>query len=242
MRVLTPIVALSLGCLLSAGCAPPASLGDGGPGFDTGEGGDAVDLDEALLDRSAPNLGDDGCGYPGPGEAGYGTEIGERLENFRLIDCEGNQIEWAHYFCRRDDIGVHNRAVLLNIGAGWCAPCREETQEELPPLYDELHRQGIEFVQVLFQDWEAQFPTKSFCQDWSAGNWDTHDLGFGLPFPILLDQTNDWTSIYLSDPQSATPVNMLIDANGNIRWKVEGQKPDDLEAVLQIVIDNPYRP
>jgi hypothetical protein len=35
---------------------------------------------------------------------------------------------------------------------------------------------------------------------------------------------------------------MLIDANGNIRWKTEGQKPDPaiLRTQFQLVLDDPY--
>lgn len=244
MRSWSPTLAAALTLPLLPACAPPASLtdDDGSPDGGDGDGDEPVELDESRLDRSAANLGVAGCGYPGPGEMGYGTEVGQRLENFTLIDCAGNELEWASLFCRRDDIGVHNRAVLLNIGAGWCEPCREETKEDFPPLYDELNQQGIEIVQVLFQDWEAQFPTKSFCEDWSAGEWDTENLGFGLPFPVWLDQTNDWTSTYLSDPQSATPVNLLLDANANIRWKTVGEKPDDLDQAVRVVMNNPYEP
>lgn len=237
------------------GCAPPPVI----PGSDdtgaqaSGDGdstaGAAMDgaaLDPLMLDRSE-SAGP--CGYPGPGDAGYGTDVGQRLADsgsFELIDCEGNPFSLADFMCEREG-GGYNAGVLLNLGAGWCGPCQEETLE-FPEVYEEYHSRGIEIVQVMFQDWDAQAPTRSFCSDWSEGQWRTgadgsvQDVGVRLHFPVLLDQINDWTSIYLQDPQSATPVNILIDANGNIRWKLEGQQPelDLLRAQFDLVLADPY--
>ena len=41
---------------------------------------------------------------------------------------------------------------------------------------------------------------------------------------------------------AAAPVNLLVDANGNIRWQVQGQKPDlaVLRTQLELVIADPY--
>jgi thiol-disulfide isomerase/thioredoxin len=246
--------------LVLGACAPPPDLGGGATddaadaagddatddGVDGGTAGGpaGVSLDAARLDRS----GEGGrCGFPSAGPEGYGANVGQRLANsaaFQLIDCEGNVVQLADYFCEREG-GGYNAGVLINIGAGWCAPCQEETRE-FPELYEEFHDQGIEFVQVLFQDWNAQAPTKTFCSDWSTGQWSgadgAQDVGLDLQFPVLLDQVNDWTAIYLQDPQSATPVNMLLDANGNIRWKIEGQKPDPavLRAQFGLVLADPY--
>ena len=61
-----------------------------------------------------------------------------------------------------------------------------------------------------------------------------------LEFPVLLDQTFSWADDYLVDIQAATPVTMLIDANANIRWKVEGQDPDDTLEQAQAVMATPY--
>ncbi len=241
------------------GCAPPPELGGSDdtstttPGASSDDGVDSTagsmgDLDPMQLDRSEA-MG--ACGYPGAGPMGYGTEPGQRLANntnFVLETCDGDPVEFADLMCPRDD-NKHNRGILLNIGAGWCLPCQEETLE-FPILYDEFHDRGIEIVQVMFQDWDAQTPTSTFCEDWTSGQWSvgeggsSQDQGVVLQFPVLLDQVFDWTSIYLQDPQAATPINMLIDANGNIRWKLEGQKPslDLLRAQLELVIQEPYAP
>lgn len=247
-------VTLLLLPMVAIGCksAPdlPGEDGDADGGLGTGGGtGGAAGVDESRLDRSV----DEGpCGYPGPGPNGYGTEVGERVANtdgIEIIDCEGNELQLADFFCERDDdYGDYNRAILLNIGAGWCAPCQEETQDELPELYEELHDQGVEFVQIMFQDWDALNPTKSFCSDWKSGTWrvgmggEEVDLGFTLEFPVLLDRTNDFMSIYMSNPQAQTPINILMDANANIRWVLAGEKPANLRQQIELVMSSPYEP
>lgn len=206
-------------------------------------------IDEARLDRSV-QVG--ACGYPGPGPEGYGTEVGERLANFgqpgsaAIIDCEGNEIEFADLLCERpvyqalhpSDASTYdgyNRAILLSIGAGWCEPCIEETEDLMPDVYEPLHEQGLEIVQVLFQDDAAQPPTKSFCR-----RWRDEDFSDPLRFFVVLDQTFGWADEFLIDPQASTPVTMLVDANGNIRYKVVGEKPKNLADEARLVLANPY--
>jgi thiol-disulfide isomerase/thioredoxin len=221
---------------LVIGCAPPPDFGDDG----TSEGG----IDEARLDRDAS---EGRCGYPSAGSSGYGIEVGQRLANsttFELQTCDGTRVELSDWFCRRDDeYGDFNRGILLNIGAGWCGPCQEETLK-LPELYEEYHDQGIEIVQVMFQDWTGQAPDAQFCTDWATGQWavDGGDLAVELAYPVVLDESFDWASQYISDTMAAAPVNLLVDANGNIRWQVQGQKPDlaVLRTQLDLVLADPY--
>ena len=209
------------------GCAPPPDVDDEAM---------SGDLDASRLDRDAD-------GYPSPGSKGYGTEVGQRLANsdgLQLRDCDGELRDFADLFAPRED-GKFNRGVLVNIGAGWCGPCQEETLEFVE-IYEEYHARGIELVQVLFQDWASQAPTEQFCEEWRTGEWEGESVDIDLAFPVFIDPINDWTSIYLQDPASATPINMLVDANANIRFKSEGIKlrPADLRTQLDLVIGAPY--
>jgi cytochrome c-type biogenesis protein len=225
------VVRIGFVAFLGGGCVPPPEVGD--------DAGAAIDEDR--LDR---DIDQGSCGYPSAGARGYGTAVGQRLENslgFELRTCDGTSVELSQFFCRRDDsYGDFNRGVLLNVGAGWCGPCQEETLE-LPDLYDEYHAQGIELVQIMFQDWTGQTPTTAFCTDWSTGQWG-EDVGIQLVYPVVLDESSDWSSLYVSDTMAAVPVNLLVDANANIRWQVQGQKPalDVLRTQLDLVLADPY--
>lgn len=212
---------------VGVGCVPPPDVDDESM---------SGDLDAERLDREAD-------GYPGPGAKGYGTNVGQRLANsdgLQLRDCDGETRDFAELFAPRED-GTYNRGVLVNIGAGWCGPCQEETLEFVE-IYEEYHERGIELVQVLFQDWASQAPTTQFCEEWRSGQWGGETVELDLAFPVLIDPINDWTSIYLQDPASATPINLLVDANANIRFKSEGIKlrPGDLRTQLELVIGAPY--
>ncbi|MBL4689263.1 MAG: TlpA family protein disulfide reductase [Nannocystaceae bacterium] len=223
-RCVARVAIATLG-LASLGCSSPVHTGE------TGAPAEA-ELDVERLDRQqACMLGGDSCGYPSAGAEGYGTNLGERMANFVLTDCSGTEREFAELFAPDAD-GVHEtRAVLFSLGAGWCEPCKEET-EHLPAVFDEFRDEGLAIVQVLFQDENAQRPTGSFCEDWVED--------YGLAFTVLIDPVWDFYPTYLEDVQAATPVTLLVDANANIRYKLEGQVPPNIELEIAQVLETPY--
>jgi hypothetical protein len=193
-------------------------------------------VDESHLDR-ARAIGE--CGYPTGGEQGYGFATGQRLDNVTgLIDCEGEAVELASSFCpRSDEYGDYNRAILVTLGAGWCAPCVDETSLLMPEVYEPLNPQGVEVVQVLYQDDQGLAPTKSFCTHW-------RDEAFTEPlaFPVFLDQTSAWADLALLETGGALPMNFLVDANANIRRRWLGEAPQDLVEQIETVLASPYGP
>ena len=172
-------------------------------------------VDESRLDRSE-QLGP--CGYPGPGVDGYGTELGQRLADFTLIDCEGEEFQFAELMCKRDDAyGDYNRAILLSIGAGWCEPCIEETEILEAEINQPYCGGGLRVVQALFQDEDGGPATKFACSQWRER--------FGLTFPVL----QDWQFITRKYFEAAqTPLNLLVDKNGVIRFRSTGTAAPDL--------------
>lgn len=76
---------------------------------------DAPDLPEACRVAPAP----DGWSYPaGPYGAG---ELGDVFEDIALDDCDGNPV-------RLGDLLWAAKLVHVNVGAGWCQPCIDETE------------------------------------------------------------------------------------------------------------------
>lgn len=206
--------------------ADPSS--DGSTGDSGGEGG----LDPSKLDRSADCIqGADACGYPSPGAKGYGTDLGDRFENFKAKNCDGDAVEFADLF-QPDESGQHTtRGVIFTMAAGWCEPCKEETKD-LVAHYEEFTGKGVKIVQVLFQQADASPPTTRYC-----GLWEEE---YGTQFPVWIDQTADVYPIWLDDPASSTPITVITDANANIRVKSLGAPPNDLPGEVDDVANDPY--
>lgn len=142
----------------------------------------------------------------------YGTEVGELFEDITLDDCDGNPVTFG-------DILGQSQLTLFNIGAGWCQPCVEESQKLDADVFRAFCGRGLRVVQVLFQDEDAEVATKLFCSDWRQQ--------FSLSFPVLVDPLFA-TGKYFQSVQSQTPINFLIDTNGEIVFKETGTPAGDL--------------
>ncbi|GEM_PF-4128281 len=192
--------------------------------------------EEGGLDRAEPCLlPSASCGYPSAGDVGYGFKKGDRFANFVMVDCAGDEQEFAQFFSPNygsedplDKLPNHNLAIMLTVAAGWCKPCIEETKQ-LPELYASHVDRGFELVQVLFQDTLALPPTTSFCAEWA----ETYDL----PFLVLADQIGDLSSDLLGD--KGLPVNLLVDANANIRYFLAGETPKGIKDEIAAVLEDP---
>jgi len=222
--------------LLVLGCDSPvndAGDGEGDPMSAAASDGAVVEgLDPTRLDRDESCMvGAEECGFPSGGAQGYGTDLGERMANFVLTDCSGEQRELAELFAPDEAGNYQTGAVLFSLGAGWCEPCKDET-EKFPELYDAYRDEGLAIVQVLFQDENAQRPTSAFCDQWVQD--------YNLAFTVLIDPVWDFYPTYLEDVQAATPVTLLVDANANIRYKLEGQVPPNIELEIDQVLGAPY--
>lgn len=174
--------------------------------------------DDAPIDLEPPAecvLGEvsDDWQYPaGP----YGQDVGDILEDFRLQNCDGEDVRFS-------DILSQAELVLFNIGAGWCLPCIEETETLDGEIFREHCPRGLRVVQVLFEDEQSRPSTSLFCQNWREG--------FGLSFPVLKDPLFT-TSKYFESVQSQTPINFLVAPNGEIVFKSTGAPPNDLAQII----------
>ena len=51
----------------------------------------------------------------------YGIDVNDTFEDFTLQNCDGESVSFGQILSGAE-------LVLFNIGAGWCAPCIEETK------------------------------------------------------------------------------------------------------------------
>ncbi len=206
---------------LCGGCfSGPVTVGD--PRLDTGsdlspsadapsEPLNGVNCDDPKLDRSRDCAEIDGepCGYPG---GHYGYELSQVVPNFAIVDCEGEDVEFARMLNLRPDTGRCNRSVVIGLSAIWCVPCRDQAQlfAELAP---DLREKGVEFIEIIYQDIDGNPATLDDCN-----TWDTNEVG-GV-FPVFFDPTDTLDdAMLLGTVVLVLPIHLTVDANGNIRGR-----------------------
>jgi len=118
---------------------------------------------------------------------------------------------------------LRGKAVVVNLWASWCPPCRAE-MPALQQVYEANHSRGLEILAVntTFQDSEAG--AAEFVRE------------FGLTFPIPLDRTGVVSRTYLL---RALPTTFFIDRGGIIRKVVLGGPMS--ETTIQTAVEDILR-
>lgn len=117
--------------------------------------------------------------------------------DFELKTLEGKTVKLSDF---------RGQAVLVNLWATWCPPCRAEMQS-IDKVYNEYKDQGfvVLAVNMTYQD--------------TFGNIKPFVDKYGLTFPILLDDNNAVGSSY---QLRSLPSSYFIDRNGIINEVVIG--------------------
>lgn len=159
-----------------------------------------------------------GWEYPaGP----YGSVEGEVFADFALEDCDGNPVAFG-------DVLGGAELVLFNVGAGWCQPCIAETAQLEERIHEPYCHDGLRIVQILFQDGQGLPATKFFCKQWREEH--------GLTFPVLVDPLFTMETYF---NLGQTPLNLLIDRDGVIRYRSVGEEPANLPIIIdQLLMDS----
>ncbi len=101
--------------------------------------------------------------------------------------------------------GARNKPLVLNFWASWCGPCRLEAPA-LVKMY-QTHKDQVDFYAVNLTSQDRLEEAKAFVK------------GYGLPFPILLDEKGDVAKRY---QLQGIPTTFFVDASGVIRYKILG--------------------
>ncbi len=101
---------------------------------------------------------------------------------------------------------LKGQAVLINIWATWCPPCRAE-MPAIQALYEEYSPQGLVVLGVNSTIQDEPLKIAPFVEE------------YGLTFPILLDETGEVTRVY---EVRALPSSFFIDRQGRIHEVVIG--------------------
>ena len=147
----------------------------------------------------------------GGGAADYRPlAVGDRVPAFAAPDLAGDTVSLA---------SLEGEAVLLNIWATWCPPCREE-MPELQALAREYGPRGLRVIGVSIDMRGAEDAIRGFLED------------HGIGFTILHDPDERVTRAFRA---AGVPETYLIDREGRLaaRWigKLKPGAPDVRERV-----------
>ena len=101
---------------------------------------------------------------------------------------------------------LRGQAVLINLWATWCPPCRAE-MKTIQEVYDEYQDQGFTVLAVNMTYQDDPLAVIPF----------VHEQG--LSFPILLDETGETANAY---ELRSLPSSFFVDRNGIINEVVIG--------------------
>ncbi len=186
-------------------------LGCGADPSNPARGADGGPLPPSCSVTEAP------AGFPYP-TGPYGSDVGAVFEDLTLEDCDGTPVSFGSVLAGAE-------LVLFNVGAGWCQPCIEESKTLEAAIFRPFCCRGLRAVQVLFQDEESRPATKLFCRQWKER--------FGISFPVLVDPLFSTQRLF---DRGQTPLNLLIDSSGVIRYRETGTPamgvPDRIDQLL----------
>ena len=138
----------------------------------------------------------------------------DSFPDVQLTSCDGTKQ-------KLDALRCQNKLTLLSIGAGWCAPCKEETPD-LQVVNDALAKDGFGVVQVLFEDADANPASTLFCKTWVDA--------YSLTIPVFIDPAGNALK---PAGTAAIPVNVALDHDGKVLWAKNGTVPADLLGTMK---------
>ena len=222
--LVVPLAALAVACGGDEQRPAGAADGTGGVGGSSaGSGGSG----NAAAGGSGGGVGGSGGGgvaqcLPAAEPFGADPAAGESFPDLEVARCDGSRLTLDEFRCAGE-------VTLFSIGAGWCEPCIEETPL-LQEVQDALEADGVQVVQILFQDALSMPATTLFCENWVADAGNNWPSGFELRLPVTIDPAGNTLGFF---DVAVTPLNLLVDRDGKVLWAETGQIPADLESTIR---------
>ncbi|MFM8320672.1 MAG: redoxin domain-containing protein [Chloroflexota bacterium] len=137
-------------------------------------------------------------------------QTGFLAPEFTLNDLDGQPVELA---------GLRGKAVLVNVWASWCGPCRAE-MPAMQRVYQDYRERGLVILGVNAANQDNPDQARSFIAEQ------------GLTFPILLDERGQVSELYAV---RSLPTSFFIDPQGMIQEVIIGGPMS--EALLRIRVE-----
>lgn len=169
--------------------------------------------------------GFESCGKTQPAGFPVSTEglaVGDTAPDLQVMDINGD------IHCTRDYTG---KVLLINVGAGWCPPCRSETPD-IQAVYEELNDAGFEVVMALYEDYDGGDPDEAFMNDWKNE--------YGITFTLIADHDNAVWGTYAPPGANAIPHNVILDKDNVVKYNDAGAMSDTfLRTRVNNYLDDP---
>jgi peroxiredoxin len=138
-----------------------------------------------------------------------GPLVGEAAPDFSLKTLDGQTVTLS---------GLKGKAVLINLWATWCPPCRLE-MPTIQTVYEKYKDRGLVVLAINFTAQDNLTSVSTFVKE------------LKLTFPVLLDTNGDVSAI--SYGMHSLPMSFFIDPQGVIRNIVFGaMDPAKIESYL----------
>jgi peroxiredoxin len=125
------------------------------------------------------------------------VDVGRPAPAYRTVSASGDSVSLA---------SLRGKAVLLNVWATWCHPCRDEVPE-LQRLHERYRERGLELVGVSVDAAGHDDAIRAFARQ------------YGMTYPVWRDPDETVSATFLV---VGVPATFLIDRSGVLRWKKTG--------------------
>ncbi|BCB05674.1 redoxin domain-containing protein [Bacillus sp. KH172YL63] len=138
-------------------------------------------------------------------DAEQGLAKGDKAPALALETLDGESVRLSDY---------QGKKVILNFWATWCPPCKAEMPHMQKYYEKKAESENVEILAVNLTSMdEGQKAVQQFVD------------GYGLTFPILMDETGDAGELYRA---FTIPTTYMIDTNGTIQHKIVGPMNEDM--------------
>lgn len=135
-------------------------------------------------------------------EGGYQAyALGDKIEDFTVTTYDGKTVTLSEVLAEKE-------AVLINIWATWCGPCRNEF-----PHMEEAYRKYSDRVEIIALSCEPG-DTDDVLAEFASG--------LGLTFTV----GRDTADLAMRFSATAIPTSVMIDRYGTICFRISGSLPD----------------
>ena len=161
-------------------------------------------------DGEDPEGDDDGAGDDADDDD---ADEGEKIQDFTWTTVDGEDLVLYDY---------EGYVIALNVGAGWCPGCKEETPVLENTFWNAYKDEEFVVIQLLTEDTSGNEADLEFAAQWRDE--------YGVTFPLCIDP--DW-SLEPYFLKNSLPFTLLVDRGLTIRARFHGFDEDIFKALVE---------